>query len=57
MEKRNVTIRLDMNVLKWLEQQAQLELRPVANYIVRLIVEDYRQHQKGISSKGDSSLV
>jgi len=50
MAKKNVTIRLDDDIRKWLEQQAQKELRPVANYIARLIIEDYRQHQ---NMKGD----
>ncbi len=54
MAKKNITIRLDDDIRKWLEQQAQKELRPVANYILRLIIEDFRKYQKGISSEEDS---
>lgn len=50
MAKKNVTIKLDDDIRKWLEQQAQKELRPVANYILKLIIEDYSQHQ---NMKGD----
>lgn len=57
MAKKNITIRLDENIRQWLEQQAQKQLRPVANYILRLIIEDFRKYQKGISSEEDSSRV
>ena len=50
MPKKNLTIRLDEDMQKWLEQQAQKELRPVANLVIYILTE-YMRNQNGISGR------
>jgi hypothetical protein len=45
-ERQNLTVRLPKGLREWLEAEAKKEMRPIANLIVKVLVE-YKEKKEG----------